>query len=72
MRDRSIHWIGKVKSGAIRVGRCIRRHTVLAAVALLLTALVSPKIQGQLPSPCCAVLAVGLGTINSKLGSVTE
>ena len=56
---------------AIRAGRCIRRHAVLAAVALLLTALVSPrKIQGQLPSPCCAVLAAGLGTINSTLGSV--
>jgi hypothetical protein len=44
---------------------------VLAAMLLLLAALVSPrKIQGQLPSPCCAVLAVGLGTINSTLGSV--
>ena len=31
MRDRIIHWIGKARNGAIRVGRCIRRHTVLAA-----------------------------------------
>jgi hypothetical protein len=43
----------------------------LAAVALLLTVLISPtKVQGQLPSPCCAILAAGLGTINSTLGSV--
>jgi hypothetical protein len=70
MRDHIIHWIAKAKNGAVRVGGCIRRHTVLAAAALLLTALVSPKIQGQLPSPCCAVLAAGLGTINSTLGSV--
>src|SRR6202142_2902845 len=71
MRDQFSQWRGKTKTGSIHVGRWIRRHTVLAAVALLLTALVSPrKIQGQLPSPCCAVLAVGLGTINSTLGSV--
>ena len=71
MRNRIILWIGKARNGAIRGGRYIRRHTVLAAMLLLLAALVSPrKIQGQLPSPCCAVLAVGLGTINSTLGSV--
>src|SRR5487761_2416275 len=71
MRDRIIYWTGKARNGAMHAGRCIRRHAVLAAVALLMTALVSPrKIQGQLPSPCCAVLAAGLGTINSTLGSV--
>ena len=71
MRNRIILWIGKARNGAIRGGRYIRRHTVLAAMLLLLAALVSPrKIQGQLPSPCCAVLAAGLGTINSTLGSV--
>jgi hypothetical protein len=59
----------KTKGG--RVLRHIRRHTVSVAMVLLLTALISPrKVQGQLPSPCCTILAVGLGTINSTLGSV--
>lgn len=71
MRDQINQWRGKAKTGSIHVGRWIRRHTVLAAVALLLTVLISPrKVQGQLPSPCCAILAAGLGTINSTLGSV--
>src|ERR1700737_1301522 len=68
MRDQ---WRVKAKNGSMHVGRWIRRHTVLAAVALLLTVLISPRhIQGQVPSPCCAILAAGLGTINSTLGSV--
>ena len=71
MRDQFNQWRGKMKTGSIHVGRWIRRHTVLAAVALLLTVLISPRtVQGQLPSPCCAILAAGLGTINSTLGSV--
>lgn len=71
MRDDVIVWINKTKSTLARMGQVIRRHTVLVAVLLLLTALISPKeVQGQLPSPCCAVLAAGLGTINSTLGSV--
>lgn len=71
MRDHIIVWIGKAKGAITRAGRCVRRHTVLVAVLLLLTALISPKeVQGQLPSPCCAILAAGLGTINSTLGSV--
>jgi len=71
MRDHIIVWIGKAKGAITRTGRCVRRHTVLVAVLLLLTALISPKeVQGQLPSPCCAILAAGLGTINSTLGSV--
>jgi hypothetical protein len=71
MRDQFNQWRGKMKTGSIHVGRWIRRHTVLAAVALLLTVLISPRhIQGQVPSPCCAILAAGLGTINSTLGSV--
>jgi len=71
MRDQFNRWRGKAKTGSMHVGRWIRRHTVLAAVALLLTVLISPKtVQGQLPSPCCAILAAGLGTINSTLGSV--
>jgi hypothetical protein len=71
MRDHIIVWIGKAKGAITRTGRCVRRHTVLVAVLLLLTALISPQeVQGQLPSPCCAILAAGLGTINSTLGSV--
>ena len=71
MRDQFKQWRGKMKTGSMHVGRWIRRHTVLAAVALLLTVLISPRtVQGQLPSPCCAILAAGLGTINSTLGSV--
>jgi hypothetical protein len=49
----------------------VRRHTVLAAVVLLIAAIVSPrKAEGQLPNPCCAILATGLGTINSSLINV--
>ena len=71
MRDQFNQWRGKAKTGSMHVGRWIRRHTVLAAVALLLTVLISPRhIQGQVPSPCCTILATGLGTINSTLGSV--
>ena len=71
MRDQFNQWRGKAQTGSMHVGRWIRRHTVLAALALLLTVLVSPRhIQGQVPSPCCAILAAGLGTINSTLGSV--
>src|ERR1700739_851735 len=71
MRNHIIVCINKAKSAFTHMGQCIRRHTVLAAVLLLLTALFSPKeVQGQLRSPCCAVLAAGLGTINSTLGSV--
>jgi hypothetical protein len=48
-----------------------RRHTLLLALALLLSTLAAPtRVQGQLPSPCCALLAEGLGTINVTLGSV--
>ena len=56
MRDQFKQWRGKMKTGSMHVGRWIRRHTVLAAVALLLTVLISPRhIQGQVPSPCCAI-----------------
>ena len=71
MREHINVWNGKAKGAITRTGRCVRRHTVLVAVLLLLTALISPKeVRGQLPSPCCAILAAGLGTINSTLGSV--
>jgi hypothetical protein len=50
MRDHIIVWINKAKSTFTHMGQCIRRHTVLVAVLLLLTALISPKeVRGQLP-----------------------
>jgi hypothetical protein len=71
MSDQIIVWIGKTRTAVRRIGGCVRCHSVLVAVLLFLTVLISPKkVQGQLPSPCCAVLAAGLGTINSTLGSV--
>jgi hypothetical protein len=49
----------------------IRRHAVLIAMGALLATAVTPRPgNGQGFSPCCTTLAVGLGTINSTLGSV--
>ena len=71
MRDYITVLINKAKEVCIRAGQWVRRHAVLAAIVLLLLAVISPRnVQGQLPSPCCAILATGLGTINSTLGSV--
>lgn len=71
MRDQFNRWRGKAKSGGMRMCQWIRRHTVPVASVLLLAVIISPRtVQGQLPSPCCAILAAGLGTINSTLGSV--
>jgi hypothetical protein len=71
MRDHFNRRMRNAKTKGGRVLRYIRRHTVSVAMILLLTALISPrKLHGQLPSPCCTILAVGLGTINSTLGSV--
>src|SRR5215831_15573305 len=71
MRNQAAKWLTRGKVGTALVLRWMRRHTVLAAVVLLMTAILSPrKVQGQLPSPCCAILATGLGTINSSLINV--
>jgi hypothetical protein len=71
MRERFKHGINGVNAGAARICRWSRRQAVLLALALLLGTIVLPrKVQGQLPSPCCALLAEGLGTINVTLGSV--
>jgi hypothetical protein len=71
MRHYIIVWVCGVKGQGMRIGRWVRRHTLLAAMVLLLIAVISPRnVQGQLPSPCCGILAAGLGTINSTLGSV--
>ena len=60
-----------LKTGAARICHWGRRHAVLLSLVLLLSTFVAPrKVQGQLPSPCCAMLAEGLGTINVTLGSV--
>src|ERR1700722_17370474 len=71
MRDRFKEWMRGAKAAGARVCRWGRRCPVPLALALLLSTLVAPrKVQGQLPSPCCAMLAEGLGTINITLGSV--
>jgi hypothetical protein len=63
--------MSRARTGMVRICRWSRRHTVLLALALLLSTLIAPtRMQGQLPSPCCALLAEGLGTINVTLGSV--
>jgi len=60
-----------VNAGSARICRWSHRHAVLLALALLLSTIALPrKVQGQAPSPCCALLAEGLGTINVTLGSV--
>jgi hypothetical protein len=71
MRNQATKWFRRGKVGAAALLRWTRRHTILAAFALLATAIIAPRqIQGQLPSPCCAILATGLGTINSSLINV--
>ena len=71
MRDQATKWLRRGKVGVLVLLRWTRRHTILAAVALLVTAIIAPRqVQGQLPSPCCAILATGLGTINSSLINV--
>src|ERR1700678_602141 len=71
MQDRLYKWMNGAKAGGVRICRWGRRHAVLLALVLLLSTLVAPnRVKGQLPSPCCALLAEGLGTINVTLGSV--
>ena len=71
MRNQATKWLGRGKVGTLVLLRWTRRHTIVAAVALLVTAIIAPRqVQGQLPSPCCAILATGLGTINSSLINV--
>src|SRR5271155_4976473 len=71
MRQRIRKWMSSAKTGGATIRRWSCRHAVLLALVLLLSAIVVPrKVEGQLPSPCCAMLAEGLGTINITLGSV--
>jgi hypothetical protein len=71
MKDRAINFLRGAETGLARAFQWIRRHTILGALILLISAIVSPPtVHGQLPSPCCAILATGLGTINSSLINV--
>ena len=71
MRNQATKGLRRAKVGAEVLLLWTRRHTILAAVTLLVTAMIAPRqVQGQLPSPCCAILATGLGTINSSLINV--
>ena len=71
MRDQATTWLRRGKVGTAALLGWTRRHTILAAVILLVITTISPrKVQGQMPSPCCAILATGLGTINSSLINV--
>ena len=59
-----------MKKFLVKIFRWMRLHTLALAFVLLLAAVMTPvRVQGQV-SPCCAILAAGLGTINSTLGSV--
>ena len=63
--------VNTLKPRLVELCKWSRRHTVLLALAASLSALMMPKkAHGQLPSPCCALLAEGLGTINATMGSV--
>jgi hypothetical protein len=70
MQHRIRKWMNGAKTGVAKTCRWSCRHAVLLALVLLLSTIVVPrKVEGQ-PSPCCALLAEGLGTINITLGSV--
>lgn len=60
-----------VKQLARRTFRWVRGHTLQVVCAIAVTVLFFPRpAQSQLFSPCCVILATGLGTINSTLNSV--
>jgi hypothetical protein len=70
MQHRIRKLMNGAKTGVAKTCRWSCRHAVLLALVLLLSTIVVPrKVEGQ-PSPCCALLAEGLGTINITLGSV--
>ena len=71
MKDRATKLLRRVEARATRAFQWTRQHALLVALALLITAIISPPaVRGQLPSPCCAILATGLGTVNSSLINV--
>ena len=64
MGYRVTKWLNSARSAGARICRWSGRHAVLLALVLLLSTIIVPrKVGGQLPSPCCAMLAEGLGTI---------
>lgn len=59
------------RSYPVRLVEWMRNHVVIVAVVLLLIAIAAPRrVSGQIPSPCCVTLAIGLGTINSTISTV--
>jgi hypothetical protein len=59
-----------MKTHFTRILGWVRLHTVALAFLLFVAVGLTPvRIQGQF-SPCCTVLATGLGTINITMGSV--
>src|ERR1051326_7593770 len=71
MKDHATNLLRRAEARATRAFQWTRRHALLVALVLLITAIISPPgVRGQLPSPCCAILATGLGTINSSLINV--
>jgi hypothetical protein len=49
----------------------MRAHKLRAAMLAIVLALTMPiPVHGQLPSPCCVILAAGLQTISSTLSSI--
>lgn len=59
------------RSYTVRLFEWMRNHVVIVAVVLLLIAIAAPRrVLGQIPSPCCVTLAIGLGTINSTISTV--
>jgi hypothetical protein len=59
-----------MKNYLVKMFGWLRLHTIVLGGLLFAGAALGPvRVQGQF-SPCCAILAAGLGTINSTMGSV--
>ena len=71
MRRRLDVLLKNLESSARRGIDWLRRRAVLAALfAMLVAIFAASRSSGQVFSPCCTTLAVGLGTINGTLGNV--
>jgi len=61
----------RTRAGAVCAFVWFRSHSLAAALVVLLIVSAAPRhISGQIPSPCCATLAIGLGTINGTISTV--
>ncbi len=59
------------RANTVRLFQWTRNHVVIVALVLLLIVVAVPRrVSGQIPSPCCVTLAIGLGTINSTISTV--